>query len=266
MAFVPPMRYEALAAPDSAMSMLQRNGKSIFLLFLLLAVFAALGYGLYATGTMRLLTDREALLAFVEKYEAHAVTIAILLQALQVVAAPIPGEVTGFVIGALFGPYFGVLYATIGLTIGSWIAFILARALGRPLVERIVNPATIKRFDYVMKHKGLFLAFVLFLIPGFPKDILCYVLGLGHMSQKNFLIISTTGRLFGTVLLTLGGAYFRDQRWIAFFTVVGIGLLTLLAVMVYRKSIERGLKRLHAWQRLQEMIARRTGKKSDRSV
>jgi uncharacterized membrane protein YdjX (TVP38/TMEM64 family) len=80
-------------------------------------------------------------------------------------------------------------------------AFGLARLAGRPLVEKLVSPETIKRYDYVMKHKGLFLAFLLFLIPGFPKDYMCYLLGLGHMGQRDFLIVSTTGRLLGTVLL-----------------------------------------------------------------
>lgn len=245
--------------------MLQKNGKSVWLLVLLVAVLALLGYVLYRTGLVQLLTDRDELLAFIKQYETYAVAIAIAFQAIQVVAAPIPGEVTGFVIGVLFGPYFGILYATIGLTIGSYIAFMLARLLGRPMVELIVARETIRRFDYVMKHRGLFLAFVLFLIPGFPKDFLCYILGLGHMSQRDFLIVSTTGRLFGTVLLTLGGAYFRDQRWIAFFTVVGIGLLTLLAMMVYRRRIERYLKRLHAWQRLKATIARRHAKQNDQN-
>ena len=86
------------------------------------------------------------------------------------VAAPVPGEVTGFVGGMLFGTASGILYSTIGLTLGSWLAFVLARLAGRPLVEMVVKAETIKRYDYVMKHKGLFLAFLLFLIPGFPKD------------------------------------------------------------------------------------------------
>ena len=62
---------------------------------------------------------------------------------------------------------------------------------------------TIDRYDYVMKHKGLLLAFLMFLIPGFPKDILCYILGLGHMNQRDFLLVSATGRLLGTVLLVV---------------------------------------------------------------
>ncbi len=90
-------------------------------------------------------------------------------------AAPIPGEVTGFVGGIVFGTFWGIVYSTIGLTIGSFLAFILARRVGRPLVDKLVNPEIIKRYDYVMKHKGMFLAFLMFLMPGFPKDYLCYL-------------------------------------------------------------------------------------------
>jgi len=152
--------------------------------------------------------------------------------------------VTGFVGGILFGPLWGVVYSTIGLTIGSWIAFMLARWLGRPIVERIASRETIERYDYVMKHKGLLLAFLMFLIPGFPKDILCYILGLGHMRLRDFLIVSATGRLLGTVLLTMGGTFFRDARYGAFFTLIGISLLIILLIMIYRDRIERTLQRL----------------------
>jgi uncharacterized membrane protein YdjX (TVP38/TMEM64 family) len=169
----------------------------------------------------------------------------------------LPGEVTGFVGGVLFGSVWGVVYSTIGLTIGSWAAFMVARWLGRPVVERLIDRETMRRYDYVMRHKGLFLAFLLFLIPGFPKDLLCYLLGLGHMRQTSFLMVSIPGRLLGTTLLTLGGSYFRDARWGAFFIVVGVSLLVVLLAMIYRDRIERLARRLQAWQRLKAMLARR---------
>jgi uncharacterized membrane protein YdjX (TVP38/TMEM64 family) len=201
-------------------------------------------YALYATGLMDLLTSKNRLLQFIRENRAHAATIFIGLQVVQVVAAPLPGEVTGFVGGILFGPLWGVVYSTIGLTIGSWFAFMLARLLGRPIVERIASRETIERYDYVMQHKGLLLAFLMFLIPGFPKDILCYILGLGHMRLRDFLIVSATGRLLGTVLLTMGGTFFRDARYGAFFTLIGISLIIILLVMIYRDRIERALQRL----------------------
>jgi uncharacterized membrane protein YdjX (TVP38/TMEM64 family) len=223
----------------------------------MVAFFAGLGGVLYLTGLLDLFLDRQRLFQFIEEHHRYAALIFIGLQALQVVAAPLPGEATGFIGGVLFGTFWGVVYSTIGLTLGSWLAFNLARWLGRPVVELVMDRATIKRYDYVMRHRGLYLAFLLFLIPGFPKDILCYLLGLSHMRQTSFLLVSIPGRLLGTTLLTLGGAYFRDERWWAFFVVVGLSLIVVLLAMVFRDRIERAAKRLQAWQRLKAMLARR---------
>lgn len=224
--------------------MFKLDKKTALLLLLLGGIIAGVAYALYATGMVDLLTSKNRLLQFIKENRIHAATIFIGLQIVQVVAAPIPGEVTGFVGGMFFGPVWGVVYSTIGLTIGSWIAFMLARLLGRPLVERMVSIETIQRYDYVMQHKGLLLAFLMFLIPGFPKDFLCYLLGLGHMRQRDFLLVSATGRLLGTILLTIGGTYFRDERYGALFTVAGLSLAVILLVMIYRDRIEQMLRRM----------------------
>ena len=224
--------------------MLRPDKKTIFLILLAIAVMAGMAYALYATGLIDLLTNKQRLLQFIKANHAHAATIFIGMQIVQVLAAPLPGEITGFVGGVLFGPWWGVLYSTIGLTAGSWLAFMLARWLGRPIMERLVRRETIERYDYVMKHKGLLLAFLMFLIPGFPKDILCYILGLGHMRQRDFLIVSASGRLLGTVLLTVGGSFFRDAHYGALFTVIGLSLAIILAVMIYRERLERALQRM----------------------
>ncbi len=214
---------------------------------LLIGVFLTVGtYLLYSFGLIDLFLDRHRMMRFIHEHRAYAAFTFIGLQALQVVAAPVPGEVTGFVGGYFFGTFWGIIYSTIGLTIGSWVAFLIARVLGRHIVEVVVNAEVIRRYDYVMKHKGLFLTFVMFLIPGFPKDILCYVLGLGHMGQRDFLLVSTSGRLLGTILLTVGGTYFRDARYGAFFTLLGIGIGAVLLVMIYRENIDGWFRDLRA--------------------
>jgi uncharacterized membrane protein YdjX (TVP38/TMEM64 family) len=101
----------------------------------------------------------------------------------------------------------------------------------------------------------------MFLIPGFPKDFLCYLLGLGHMSQRDFLIVSTSGRLLGTTLLTVGGSYLRDKNYGAFFTVAGIGIATVLLAMIYRERIEHWFRLLRAARRVKSMAERRRLKK-----
>ena len=236
--------------------MIKLDNKTIAGFAVTCLVLAGLIYLLYEYGFIEYFTDRQRLLNLIKEHRANAVFIFIGLQVLQVVAAPVPGEATGFVGGMFFGTGWGILYSTIGLTLGSWIAFMLARLAGRPLVELVVKAETIKRYDYVMKHKGMFLAFLMFLVPGFPKDILCYLLGLGHMGQRDFLLVSTTGRLLGTTLLTVGGTLFRDKRYGALFTLFGISLFLILLTMVYRETIERWFRRQRAAQFLKHRADR----------
>lgn len=240
--------------------MIKLDRQSILQIALLTILLIGGTWLLHSLGIVDLFLDRSRMVRYIHEHRAYAVFMFIGLQALQVVAAPIPGEATGFVGGYLFGNGAGILYSTIGLTLGSWSAFMIARLLGRHIVERLVSPVTIRKYDYVMKHKGLFLAFLLYLIPGFPKDFLCYLLGLGHMGQASFLIVSTSGRFFGTVLLTVGGTFFRKERYGAFALVVGAGITMVVIVMVYRKNIElwiRGLRlAIHRRTRIEKKIRR----------
>jgi uncharacterized membrane protein YdjX (TVP38/TMEM64 family) len=240
--------------------MFKLDRKSILQLLLIGTLLTIGTYLLYSFGLIDLFLDRHRMTKFIQEHRAYAALIFIGLQALQVVAAPVPGEVTGFVGGYFFGNFWGIIYSTIGLALGSWMAFLIARLLGRHLVEVFVNSQVIKRYDYVMKHKGLFLAFLMFLIPGFPKDILCYLLGLGHMGQRDFLLVSTSGRLLGTTLLTIGGTLFRDARYGAFFTLVGIGMTVILLVMIYRENIEVWFRKLRARHHRKARTERRTKK------
>ncbi|HXY55198.1 MAG TPA: TVP38/TMEM64 family protein [Nitrospirota bacterium] len=226
--------------------MIALDRKTIKNLSVFLLAFAAITLLLYHFGWVDLLTDKQSLLRFIDQHRDYAAYTFVGLQALQVVFAPIPGEVTGFAGGVIFGVFWGIVYSTIGLSLGSWIAFSLSKIVGRPLVERIVSPETLRKYDYVMKHKGLFLAFLLFTIPGFPKDYLCYILGLGHMGHGAFLIVSTLGRLLGVSLLTLGGSFFRNRQYEALFTLSGFSILLILFAMVYRGKLEFWFRKMRA--------------------
>jgi uncharacterized membrane protein YdjX (TVP38/TMEM64 family) len=190
-------------------------------------------------------TSEERMKSFVDSFGPFGFVGFILLQVTQVVAAPVPGEVTGLLGGFLYGPVLGITLSTIGLTIGSYAAFALARTFGRPFVDKFVNKRVMKRFDYLLHHKGAFLVFLLFLIPGFPKDYLCYILGLGHLTTMEFLVIGGTGRLFGTVLLTLGGSYIRHHQYVRFFVLAGVAVVVVFIAMAYRDRIERLFRKWH---------------------
>ncbi|MCL5966079.1 MAG: TVP38/TMEM64 family protein [Deltaproteobacteria bacterium] len=206
---------------------------------LFLAAFAAFIGILYATGAVRFFMDKEELRRFIGSLGTWGFAGFILLQVVQVVAAPIPGEATGLLGGYLYGPFLGTVLSTVGLTIGSYIAFALSRIFGRPLTERFVDKGTMERFDYLLHHKGAFLIFLLFLVPGFPKDFLCYILGLGHLSTLEFLAIATSGRLLGTAMLALSGHFLRDKDYFPLFFIAGIAIVAAFAAFACREKLER---------------------------
>src|SRR5512136_1524000 len=102
--------------------MFKLDRQSIIQLLIIGALITAGTYLLHAYGVIDLFLDRHRMTKFIHEHRAYAALVFIGLQALQVVAAPVPGEVTGFVGGYFFGNFSGIVYSTIGLAIGSWIA------------------------------------------------------------------------------------------------------------------------------------------------
>ncbi len=236
------------------------KNKTWLKLFLLIFLVTGTTLILYKTGVFAFFLDKERMKQFLHSLGPLSFVGFMFLQAAQVIISPIPGEVTGLLGGFFYGKLLGALLSTIGLTIGSWVAFSLSRYFGRPFVEKFVKKATMCRYDYLLHHKGAFLVFLLFLIPGFPKDYLCYILGLGHLTTKEFLVISTVGRLMGTVLLTFGGDYIRHHQYYRFSFLFGIAIVLVLLSMLYRDKIEKIFKRMHS--RPNETASKNTGAKS----
>lgn len=193
--------------------------------------------------------DRKEIRAFLESLGPLSFIGFIFIQTLQVVAAPIPGEVTGFLGGFLYGPVLGLLLSTVGLTLGSFINFWVSKTFGRPFIDRFVSKETIARYDYLLHHKGAFLVFLLFLIPGTPKDILCYILGLGHLSVKEFLMITTIGRFAGTLLLTLGGNFIRQHQYYRFSVLLAVTIVIIFLSLAYKDKLERVFRIWHIRER-----------------
>ncbi|HNS14002.1 MAG TPA: TVP38/TMEM64 family protein [Syntrophorhabdaceae bacterium] len=187
----------------------------------------------------RFFFDFKKLRIFIASFGPYAAPIFILVQSLQVVFAPVPGEVTGFVGGFLFGNVSGVILSTVGLTIGSLTAFGIARTFGIKFVEKIVKKHYIDKFNFFVTHKGLYITFIFFLIPGFPKDSLCYLLGLTRMRIIDFILMNVFGRLPGTLMLTLQGSAVKDGKYQAFFTLLIISIILTFGLYLARNHIIR---------------------------
>lgn len=194
-------------------------------------------------------SSSDRLSKFLQRLGPYSPAVFVLLQALQVIAAPFPGELTGVAGGFVYGETLGFFLSTIGLSLGSWVAFELASILGRPFVERFVKREVLHKFDFLTTKTGAVICFVLFLFPGFPKDYLCYVLGLSRMRLGTFLLVSVIGRMPGTYLLTMQGATIRNEEYHAFFIFVVVSAAILAVAWLYRNQIFAWVKHRHEQSR-----------------
>jgi len=176
---------------------------------------------------------REAILA----KGAFAPLIFITIQILQVLIAPIPGEASGILGGYLFGALPSFVYSSIGLTIGSWLAFMVGRLLSDLVRRRLEHTATYKRFNHLVSKGDFAIPFVLFLLPGFPKDSLAYLLGMSHMPLPVFLFITVVGRIPGTLLLSFQGAEIYQGDYLNFVILLAISTLIALPYAFYHRRI-----------------------------
>lgn len=142
----------------------------------------------------QLFSDRERLIRIVEGMGPLGPLVYMLLQALQGVVAPIPSNLVGIIGGFLFG-WWGVLWTTIGSTLGAWLVFWLSRRFGRRLVEKLVKKEALEKFDFVIGKRAGVILFLIFIIPGLPDDIVCYIAGLTDIPIRKLLVIFVLGRL-----------------------------------------------------------------------
>jgi uncharacterized membrane protein YdjX (TVP38/TMEM64 family) len=190
-------------------------------------------------------SSSDKLSKFLQNLGPYSPAVFVLLQVFQVVAAPFPGELTGVAGGYVYGETLGFLLSTIGLSLGSWVAFELASILGRPFVERFVKRDVLEKFNFLTTNTGVVICFLLFLFPGFPKDYLCYVLGLSRMKLGTFLFVAVIGRLPGTYFLTMQGATIRNEEYSTFVIFAVASGVILIAAYLYRNQLFDWIKHRH---------------------
>ena len=191
---------------------------------------------------VRLYLDKHLLKRTLRDWGMLAPVLFIVLQALQVVISPIPGEATGFLGGFLFGEWLGFIYSTIGLTTGSVAAFAVGRWLGAHFVRNVVSKETWNKLGFIVEAEGAILCFIVYLIPGLPKDIVCYLFGISPMPIWVFAVVSGLGRMPGTWILSAQGARTEAGAYIEAVAVTAVAIALALPLYYYRY-------RLVAWLR-----------------
>lgn len=159
----------------------------------------------------------------------------ILIVAVQVVIALIPGEVVEIAAGYAFGAVYGTILCLVGMVLGSMVAILLARRFGRRLVESLYPREKLETLPILRDpSKRNALTAILFLIPGTPKDLLTYVIGLTEMSIPTYLLLTTACRIPSLVTSTMSGAALGDDRMVrAMYLLIITGVVSGCGYLVY---------------------------------
>ena len=212
-----------------------------------IAVMAAMGIFI-GIPIVRFVSEPEQFRLWVESHGLLGPVLYVAFVTLQVVVALLPGEVFEIVGGYAFGTVWGTALCLFGSAVGSVIVFGLVRRYGIKLVQVFFPVEKLKALHFLKNSpKRIFLFVIIFMIPGTPKDLLCYYAGLTDMKFVTFIIIATLGRIPAMITSTLGGDalglqnyMFASVVFVVAIAISGIGLIIYNQICKKEKSRDTG--------------------------
>jgi len=186
----------------------------------------------------RLVSNPHQFRAYLLSFGPWSAVVFMLFQVIQVVIAVIPGEPVQLAGGYIFGTVLGTIYSTIGITVGNIIVFFAVKLFGYPLVKKLVPEKEFEKFNILINSPKLEATiFLLFLIPGIPKDILVYIAGLTPIHPLIFFLIITVARMPAMIGSSYVGAKIETSEYqIAIIVSVIASVLFILGV-IYKDKI-----------------------------
>ncbi len=177
--------------------------------------------------------------AYIDSFGAYGMLVGLGIQMLQVVVALIPGEAVEIGLGYAFGALEGTLICYAGVAIASVLVFLLTKYFGVKLVEIFVSREKIDNLRFINSETKLErLIFILYLIPGTPKDLLTYFAGLTKIKLHRFLIISLLARFPSIISSTVGGGMLANgEIWQSIVLFAGVCVVSIAGMLLYNKII-----------------------------
>ncbi len=206
-------------------------------------LLAAIGLLVWLVGMplIRFITDPERFRAWID---AHAFTgrLAYLgMVILQVVIAIIPGEPLEIAGGYAFGALEGTFLCMLGSFVGSMIVFLLVRRFGMKLVGIFFSQEKLQSVKFLKTSTKKDILFLLiFMIPGTPKDLLCYFAGLTDMKIGQWMLICSFGRIPSLVTSTIGGSALGDKSYLFAVIVFAVAIaISVAGLLIYNRICKK---------------------------
>lgn len=205
-----------------------------------ITVFALLGAFIW-NALMNNVKTPEAFKLYIDSFGWKGYIVAFGIQMLQVFVAFIPGEVVEIGAGLSFGWIGGLLVCLAGIAAATTVVFLLTKRFGIRLVELFIDRERIDNLKFLNSEKKLKrTVFLLFFIPGTPKDFITYFVGLTRITLSEFLTISLIARIPSVVSSTLAGHYIIEGDYIKGGIVFAItAAVSIVGMLIYNKIVKR---------------------------
>ena len=202
------------------------KSKRRFLIFIIIFFIITVTLALIFLPFIKNLRDKEYQEAFsgwVTGLGLKGVFILLGLQILQIIVAVIPGGPTQVIAGAAYGTWKGLLILETGCLISTVIIFFMVRKFGKPFLIRFFTEDLLSTWGFLANEKKTaMVTFILFLLPGVPKDFLTYFAPLTKLSLVQFTLISIFARFPAMLSSTLMGDSVIKGKWLLFLFIFGI--------------------------------------------
>ena len=186
----------------------------------------------------------ETLIELITSQGPLGVLILLGMQLLQIIVAFIPGEVVQIAAGMMYGPLWGSVVILVGCVLSSMVVYELVHKLGAPFVRSMVGEKQLLKFrQFELSGKFGVTVFILFLIPGFPKDVLTYIVPLSDMNLRTFLLLSTISRTPGVIISTYAAAGLADGNIVTSVIIFVVAALIAILVLLLRNRIIDAISR-----------------------
>ena len=201
----------------------------------------------YLFPVMKNLSSKEGQIAFKQKVTSsgiYGLSLLFLIQLAQIFLFILPGEPIEILAGMCYGWFWGTIFIMLSSAVISSLIFILVRKIGKQFVYDFSDEEKIKKLEnnelFKNPKKIELIFFILFLLPGTPKDLLTYLAGLLPIKFRRFVVISIIARIPSIVTSTIAGANIAVGDWkkgiILYGIIVAVVLLFLCIFNILDKD------------------------------
>lgn len=207
-------------------------------LLILLGAFAAIMVIKYLPIILELTMSLDKFRSYIVSLGGLGSIVFIAFQVLQTVIAPIPGEVIQVAGGYIYGVPLGLIYSITGMLLGAIIAFYFTRMIGRSFVEKLLNKKNSQWMKDIMDSKKFSIVlFIVFLVPGLPKDFLIYVAGLTPIKPLKFFGILLVSRFPWLLASVSIGSNLHYGNYTSTIIVSSLALISFILGMLYKDKL-----------------------------